>query len=99
MMLFIHPYLQMTLILLVLYFTFYSYILAFYLFMVHHYKNSLSSLHIFIHHCTFSFIIAHFHSSLHIFIHHCTFSFITAHFHSSLHIFIHHCTFFASLHV
>src|SRR6218665_3748625 len=32
-----------------------------------------SSLHIFVHHCTFSFITAHFRSSLHIFVHHCTF--------------------------
>ena len=32
---------------------------------IHHCKNSLSSLHIFVHHCTFPFITAHF-------VHHCT---------------------------
>src|SRR6218665_1157039 len=26
---------------------------GFYFFMIHHYKNSISSLHIFVHHCTF----------------------------------------------
>src|SRR6218665_562487 len=43
------------------YLTFYSYLqpvglfffFMVYFFMVHHYKNSLSSLHIFVHHCTF----------------------------------------------
>jgi len=38
------------------YLPFYSYIQPvglFYLFMVPHYKNSLSSLHILVHHCTF----------------------------------------------
>src|SRR6218665_2640330 len=41
----------------VLHLTLYSYIpvhkSGFYIFRVHHYKNSLSPLHIFIHHCTF----------------------------------------------
>src|SRR6218665_1675077 len=77
-----------------------------------HCTNSLSSLHISIHPCTFRFIPAHFDSSLHISMHACTFRFISAHFDSSLHISIHactfriipahfdsHCTFCASLHV
>src|SRR6218665_1126920 len=51
-----------------------------------------SSLKTVFHHCTFSFITAHFRSSLHIFVHHCIFSFITAHFRSSLHILVHHYT-------
>src|SRR6218665_230757 len=37
----------------VLHLSFYSYIPVFHFFIIHHYKIRLSSLHIFVHHCTF----------------------------------------------
>src|SRR6218665_2890892 len=89
--------------------TFYPYLLTlhtheFYFFAIHHCKNSHLSLQIFVHHCTFSIITAHFRITAH-FVHHCTFSyyctisFITAQFYSSLHILRITADFRSSLHI
>jgi len=43
----------MALLKIILHLSFYFYVPIFQFFVIHHYKNHLSSLHIFVHHCTF----------------------------------------------
>jgi len=46
-------HLQMTFLKIILHLSFYLYVPVSHFFVIHHYKSRISSLHIFVHHCTF----------------------------------------------